>query len=181
MTSEGTSIRLPPELFGYGKKLESLGWALVCKDVTKKNRWVKTLNGRLGRVQVKVAYTTPTSEEDGQMTFMAVPSHAMSETHWYGIDDEEDFWEFVHTFDADLLRGGPPPMKPEPRPAPPPPPDPCQCEKHQFTETEAREALHNALVARVIRHNRRRRERRIYECPAKPGVFHLTSIEVWNS
>lgn len=173
-------MRLPPELFGFGKKLEGLGWALVYKESTRGGRWKKILNGRLGRVQVKIIHKAMTSDEPEEILFAAVPSHAVSEHVWQEVKDEEDFWEFVHTFDFGLLGKEIPWKGTQPRPAPVPPPDLCQCEKHQFAEEEARQALHNALVARVIRHNRRRRERRIYPCPTKPGTFHLTSIEVWN-
>lgn len=52
----------------------------------------------------------------------------------------------------------------------------CPCGKAPFySEHAARMALVDAKIRRVLRHNTRRRECRVYACTNRPGIWHLTS------
>jgi hypothetical protein len=101
--------------------------------------------------------------------------------HWCYLRSEYDMWAFAETFDTSLLIS---PFTHEPVifrvPPPAPPPEnvsKCMCEKEELTEREAREAVEQALIRRVLRGSRRRQERSHYPCPTQPKVFHLTSQE----
>lgn len=166
-------------LGGHRKKLQALGWSTAYTH-TNVDYWA--LHAQKGFVRIRVQYVEANEERAEKVTFRATLSDLTDvprETHWRKVADEEDFWEYVHTFDHGLL------IEPQvslvkadepeaPRPVKPPKPV-CQCGKHRFDYDAAHEALLKAKIARALRGNRRRREQRVYECPTLPDVFHLTS------
>jgi hypothetical protein len=162
--NEGTSIPLPPELFGFGKKLEGSGWAIGYRSETK------TLNGLLNGNRVRVVL----GEE---IEFQGLPFIERSTDLWYRFADEEDFWEYTHTFDDELLQD----YVPTPYRVTAATTAVCRCGKHKFTETAAQTALLNAKIARGLRGNKKRRECRVYICPTDRKVRHLTSRPDWNA
>jgi hypothetical protein len=162
--TEGTSIPLPPELFGYGKKLEGAGWAIGFR--AQEGILSALLNGNRLRVIL--------GEE---IAFQGLPFIERSTYTWYRFADEEDFWEYVHTFDDELLQN----YVPTPYRVQAATVTVCRCGKHKFTETGAQTALLNAKIARGLRGNKKRRECRIYICPTDRKVRHLTSKPDWNT
>lgn len=161
--NEGTSIPLPIELFGIGKKLEGSGWAIVFRESEG------ILNALLNGNRVRVVL----GEE---IEFHGLPYIERKTDVWYRFADEEDFWEYTHTFDDELLQDyTPTPYRTTASEYV------CRCGKHQFTETAAQRALLNAKIARGLRGNRKRRECRIYTCPTNPKIRHLTSKPDWNA
>lgn len=157
-------------LGGHRAKLDKLGWD-TCYAYRAK--YQRTLTGTKGFVTVRIGYFPATSEKPEIYHFRAtVPhlEHPPEGTDWRELADEEDFWEYVHTFDAELLIRKYPPRSTSVAPG-----TGCRCGKFRFTEQAANEALLGAKIARALRGNRRRRECRVYECPGDSEVFHLTS------
>lgn len=174
--SAGTSIPLPSFFFGLGKKLESEGWVIGYRVGDDEERPRHTLKARKSKNLVQVTYRQATIDQPEVFSFEASPSTHEEDVRWFNFKDEEDFWEFSHTYDTTLLLNY--------TPIPPPPSSrvvvaKCRCDKHKFSEKDAHESLLNAKIKRHLRGKKKRRECRVYPCPTQLDVFHLTSLEEW--
>lgn len=168
-------------LGGHCKKLQALGWSTAYSHMHE-DHWV--LYGQKGFVKVRISYIVHKSDPFKFRATLSDLHDPPREKDWRVVREEEDFWEYVHTYDHDLLvepqvdLAKPDEPQPEPPAKAPKPARPtCHCGKYRFTFAAAHEALLKAKIARALRGNMRRRERRVYECPTLPEVFHLTSWE----
>lgn len=178
-------IRMPAELEQFDRRIRLMGWATDrCLERDDINlRYRRHVTARRGGFRVKVLMVKKVMPDGSSVTnIWYLGSYTSSgKPHWCFLKDEADLWTFAETFDTSLLIS---PVTREPVifrvPPPIPPPEnvsKCMCEKEELTEKEAREAVDQALIRRVLKRSRRRQERAHYPCPTQPGIFHLTSQE----